>query len=106
MLVLNRTHHESILIGDDIRVTVVEVAGGGVRIGIEAPAVYRSFGKRSVAKWALLHGLKRLLCKQQPRTLTNLYCRFAHNRGSVQSISPARFEFTLLHQGRPCFRAE
>ena len=37
MLVLKRKRHESILIGSDIRVTIVEVAGGGVRIGIEAP---------------------------------------------------------------------
>lgn len=37
MLVLKRKRHESILIGSDIRVTIVEVAGGGVRVGIEAP---------------------------------------------------------------------
>ena len=38
MLVLTRKVGEGIIIGDDIKVTVVEVRGGGVRIGIEAPA--------------------------------------------------------------------
>ena len=38
MLVLSRKVGERILIGDQIAVTVVRVAQGGVRIGIEAPA--------------------------------------------------------------------
>tara|TARA_B100001123_G_C14823901_1_gene833388 strand:+ start:332 stop:526 length:195 start_codon:yes stop_codon:yes gene_type:complete len=37
MLVLSRKVGERILIGDEISVTVVRVAGGGVRLGIEAP---------------------------------------------------------------------
>ena len=37
MLVLSRKVGERILIGPDIAVTVVRVAGGGVRLGIEAP---------------------------------------------------------------------
>jgi carbon storage regulator len=45
MLVLSRKMGEEILIGDDIRVTVVEVTGGRVKIGIQAPndvAIFRS----------------------------------------------------------------
>jgi carbon storage regulator len=38
MLVLSRKVGESFLIGDSIRVTVVRITGGGVRIGIEAPS--------------------------------------------------------------------
>lgn len=38
MLVLSRKVGERIWIGDDIAVTVVRITGGGVRIGIEAPA--------------------------------------------------------------------
>ncbi len=37
MLVLSRKLGESIVIGDNIRVTVVGVNGGKIRIGIEAP---------------------------------------------------------------------
>lgn len=37
MLVLSRKVGESFLIGDKIVVTVVRIAGGGVRIGVEAP---------------------------------------------------------------------
>ena len=37
MLVLTRRVNERIVIGDDITVTVLEVRGDQVRIGIEAP---------------------------------------------------------------------
>ncbi len=37
MLVLTRKVGEGLIIGDDVRITVVELKGGGVRIGIEAP---------------------------------------------------------------------
>ncbi len=38
MLVLSRKVGESFVIGDKIVVTVVRIAGGGVRLGIEAPS--------------------------------------------------------------------
>jgi carbon storage regulator len=44
MLVLTRKAGEGIIIGDNIKITVIELKGGGVRIGIEAPAdkkIYR-----------------------------------------------------------------
>jgi carbon storage regulator len=44
MLVLTRKIGESLAINDDIRITVLEVKGKTVRLGIEAPAdvkVYR-----------------------------------------------------------------
>ena len=37
MLVLSRKKSETIVIGDDIVITVVEVRGDKVRLGIEAP---------------------------------------------------------------------
>jgi len=45
MLVLTRKKGQSLFIGDQICVTVLEVSGDSIRLGIEAPAtvaVYRS----------------------------------------------------------------
>ena len=44
MLVLTRRPGESIVVGEDIVITVIEIKGGQVRIGIDAPRsveVYR-----------------------------------------------------------------
>ncbi len=38
MLVLSRQRGESIMIGDDVEVTIVDVRGHNVRLGISAPA--------------------------------------------------------------------
>ena len=40
MLKLTRKSGESITIGDDVKITVVEVKGKQVRIGIDAPRSY------------------------------------------------------------------
>ena len=37
MLVLSRKVGERILVGDQVRITVVRLTNGGVRLGIEAP---------------------------------------------------------------------
>lgn len=37
MLVLSRQRDESIIIGDDIKITIVDIRGDKVRLGIEAP---------------------------------------------------------------------
>ena len=44
MLILTRRTNETLMIGDDIKITVLNVKGNQVRIGIEAPndvAVHR-----------------------------------------------------------------
>jgi carbon storage regulator len=45
MLVLTRKSSESINIGDEITITVVEVKGNSVRLGIQAPGRMRIFRK-------------------------------------------------------------
>ena len=37
MLVLSRQHDQTIMIGDDIEITVVDIRGDKVRLGINAP---------------------------------------------------------------------
>lgn len=37
MLILKRRKSESIIIGNDIRITILECAAGGVRLAIDAP---------------------------------------------------------------------
>ena len=44
MLIVSRREGEKLMIGDDVVISVVEVAGGTVKLGIEAPRsvpVYR-----------------------------------------------------------------
>ena len=38
MLVLSRTRDETIMIGDDIEITIVDIRGDKVRLGINAPS--------------------------------------------------------------------
>ena len=37
MLILRRKKNDSLLIGDNIRITIIECAGDGVRLAIDAP---------------------------------------------------------------------
>ena len=37
MLVLTRQKNESIILGDDIRITIIDIEGDRVRVGIDAP---------------------------------------------------------------------
>lgn len=38
MLVLSRKRNQTIMIGDDIKIVIVEIRGDKVRVGIEAPS--------------------------------------------------------------------
>lgn len=57
MLVLSRFINESIMVGEDVKITIIDVRGDKVRLGIEAPQdvqvhrqeVYEAI-KRHVAK--------------------------------------------------------
>ena len=43
MLILTRKPGESLYIGDDVKVTIVEIKGHQIRVGIEAPKEYRIY---------------------------------------------------------------
>ena len=70
MLVLSRHRDESIMIGDDVVITVVDIRGDKVRLGIEAPndipvhrqevyeAIKRENRKASHIQPAEIRGLK------------------------------------------------
>ena len=45
MLVLTRKPNQSIMIGDDVELTVLSIIGGKVKIGIDAPRDVRVFRK-------------------------------------------------------------
>jgi len=50
MLVLTRKSDESIKLGDNITVTIVEIKGNSVRLGIEAPDGLRIYRKELYEK--------------------------------------------------------
>jgi carbon storage regulator len=55
MLVISRKTNDSLVINGDIRVTVVEIRGDRVRLGIEAPSgmsVHRGEVAQALAGWA------------------------------------------------------
>lgn len=45
MLVLSRRMNESIMVGDDVVITVLSINGDRVRIGIEAPSSVIIYGE-------------------------------------------------------------
>jgi carbon storage regulator len=52
MLVLTRKPQESICIGDGVRVTIVDIRGSKVRLGIEAPPHVRIHRQELAARGA------------------------------------------------------
>jgi carbon storage regulator len=79
MLVLTRKSNQSIMIGDNIEVSVLSIVGDKVRIGIQAPRAIPVFRKevyleiqqenaaaRASARAEIDDALKKLLAKPEP----------------------------------------
>lgn len=61
MLVLSRQKNESIVIGNDITIVIVEIRGDKVRLGIEAPkdvSVHRSEVYEAIQRGVSAHNVK------------------------------------------------
>jgi len=87
MLILTRKCNESIAIADNVRVTVLRVEGGQVRLGIEAPrhiAVHRQEVYDKIQKENLE------AAKISPVTVGRLARKWQH--GKAQSPSPEESE--------------
>ena len=84
MLTLTRSVGETIRIGDDIEIHVVEVRGGTVRLGFKAPrevAIHREEVYRQIAE-------ANLLAAQVTADSLGALAAFAPGAGTAGTISP------------------
>ena len=84
MLVLSRQVDETIMIGDDIEVTVVDIRGDKVRLGITAPkeiAVHRKEVYEAIKRE------NRAAAQVKPEDLPNIG-RIGGNLGGQQQMGP------------------
>lgn len=74
MLVLTRRPGESIIVGQDIVITVIEIKGGQVRIGIDAPRevqvhreeIYEQVRQENIAAVATAKQAREALSQRDP----------------------------------------
>jgi carbon storage regulator len=69
VLVLTRRANESIMIGDDVVITVLDVRGDQIRIGIKAP---RSVAVHREEVYAELQAANQAAASPSPEALANL----------------------------------
>ena len=69
MLILTRNAGESITIGDDIKIQVIEIKGKQVRLGIEAPKKY-SIHREEV--YIRIHEENKLAASKAPLSLKSI----------------------------------
>lgn len=75
MLVLSRRKGESVIIGDDVTITVVDVRGDQIRLGIDAPRsvkvyreeVYRQVVAENEAAGRSVDAAAQMLRRARPR---------------------------------------
>ena len=103
MLVLTRRSGESIVIGDEVRVVVLEVRGDTVRLGIEAPRsvqVHRAevYAEVQAANAAAASGLQDLdlaaarlqqLARPRPPRQRTGHARLDRGNGAPEPAAPA-----------------
>jgi len=75
MLVLSRTKDESIMIGDEVEITIVDVRGDKVRLGITAPRhisvhrreIFDAIQREKKAKEGITPGQPEATAKEEPK---------------------------------------
>lgn len=70
MLVLSRKVQQSIIIGDDIRITVVDMGRGRVQIGVTAPSYLPVFREEIVERMVANGEIEALECLQPAVTVS------------------------------------
>jgi len=88
MLVLSRQRDETIMIGDDIEITVVDIRGDKVRLGITAPNTIPVHRKEV---YEAIQRENREAAKVRMEDLSSL----------PRTPAPGRVNGTLPHPGRP-----
>ncbi len=68
MLVLSRKKNESVLIGDSVKVTVVEIRGDKVRLGFEAPGEVRVHREEV---WVRIQEENKRQCQQEQKSASS-----------------------------------
>ncbi len=86
MLVLSRYKDQSIYIGDDIVVTIVDVRGDRIRLGIEAPS------NVPVHRQEIYEAIKR---EQREERVSERSCGFDEDDSRSRTLSSADFELHL-----------
>ena len=83
MLVLSRQRDESIIIGDDIVITIVDIRGDKVRLGISAPPHI------SVHRKEIYEAIKREADAGQRTTATGQVESLANRKAKSEQPAPA-----------------
>ena len=78
MLILTRKSGESITIGDDVKITVIEVKGKQVQIGIDVP---RSYVIHREEVYIRIQEENKRAAAESPVSLKNLKGLFSKKRG-------------------------
>jgi len=100
MLVLSRQRDETIMIGDDVEITIVDIRGDKVRLGINAPRHIQVHRKE------VYEAIKReneQAAKMGPQDLTDVVGRETNGKGSAQpddAIKPSTSKDDQNETGR------
>src|SRR3954454_21805027 len=98
MLVLSRQRDETIMIGDDIEVTVVDIRGDKVRLGINAPK------EISVHRKEVYDAIKKenkAAAEVKPEDLSGLGGKIGPAKGQAQPPPPSQQQQSPNHPGNP-----